>query len=67
MDPAGEVAVCGEDGSEVDQEGEGGAGRCRGHILCVRGGSEALDPIRVGGGGKPLEIRPAIYRGGGWC
>ena len=60
MDPAVEILVCGEDGIEEAQEGEGGAG----HSRRVGGGSEALNPIQGGGGGEPLKLRPAIHRGG---
>ena len=45
VDPAGEITVHGEDGSEEAQEGEGGAGRYQDRSLHVRGGSEALDQI----------------------
>ena len=44
-DPAGEVGVHGENRSEDAQEYEGGVGRHQGRSHCVRGGSEALDPI----------------------
>ena len=54
LDPAGEVAVCGEDGIEEAQEGEGGAGRRQGPIRLIGGGSKDLDLIQGGGGGRPL-------------
>ena len=62
--PEGEVAVRGEYGSKEAQEGEGSVSRRRGRSLCVGRGSEALDPIRGGGRGKPLRLRPDIRRGG---
>ena len=39
---------------------KGGRDRCQGHSRRVGGGSEALDPIRGGGGDDPLKIRPDI-------
>ena len=44
------------------------AGRRRGLSRRVGGGSEALNPIRGGGVGKPLELGPNIRWGGrlGW-
>ena len=65
MDPAVEVVVCGEDGSEETQEGEGGeAIHHQGRSCRVREMSEAIDLVQEGGGGEPLELHPDILRGG---
>ena len=45
---------------------KGGRGRLQGCSRHVGGGSEALEPIRGGGGGVPFELRPAILREEGW-
>ena len=66
MDPAGEVGVHGENGSEEYQEDEDGAGRLQGRSCCVGGELEALDPIQGSRRGEPHELRPDIRRGVNW-
>ena len=65
MDPAGEVGVHGENGSEEYQENEDGAGRLQGRSCRVGGELEALDPIQGSRRGEPPELLPDIRRGGG--
>ena len=66
MDTLGEVGVCGEDGIKEYQEDKVGAGRRQGRSPSVGDESEALNLIRGGVRGKPLEIRRAIRGRGRW-